>query len=238
MSHSCHLTLLNIGNTHTRIATVNNGEISRVTSVPTPELEASDIPGDAPLAVASVVPSATRKLEHLKPFMVTPRPSTGIDWSMVDCRTLGADRIANTVMLSTLPLPAMCFDFGTAINCESLDRERRFRGGSISPGRQLMRSAMHEHTALLPLLPISMDIPDGLGCNTLDAMRLGIDGGVVGMVQWLIGNARRRLGQETRFIAIGGDARFFLNHIPGLEDGGEFFTLNGIKKAWELEHES
>lgn len=238
MSHSRHLTLLNIGNTHTRIATVKNGAISRVTSVPTPELEASDIPVDAPLAVASVVPAATSKLKHLKPFMVTPRPSTGIDWSLVDRRTLGADRVANTVMLSTLHLPAMCIDFGTAINCESLDRERRFHGGSISPGRQLMRSAMHEHTAQLPLIPICGDIPCGLGCNTIDAMRLGIDGGIIGMVQWLIDNARRRLGQETRFIAIGGDAKFFLSHIPALEDGGEFFTLNGIQKAWELEHES
>ena len=101
-----------------------------------------------------------------------------------------------------------------------------------------MRSSMHEHTALLPLLPISADIPDGLGYNTIDAMRLGIDGGVIGMVKWLIDNARRQLGQETRFIAIGGDAQFFLRYIPGLEDGGEYFTLNGIKKAWELEHES
>ena len=68
------------------------------------------------------------------------------------------------------PLPAVSIDFGTAITFEVLEEDGNFTGGAILPGRQLMRHALHDHTALLPLVPLteSLDaLPQKAGKNTV-----------------------------------------------------------------------
>ena len=135
-------------------------------------------------------------------------------------------------------LPAVCVDCGTAITLEIVGNGPRFAGGSIAPGRSLMRQALHDHTAQLPLLPVSDELADELGVNTVSAMTQGIDRGAVGMVRELLAQVRNCLGAKMTAVAVGGDRHFFLHHLPELTDGGDDFTLRGIFKIWEKNYAS
>ncbi len=233
--------LINIGNTNTQYALAENGIPGDVYSVPTSDFDPDKIipPGAVPV-VASVVPAAAERLKHLSPFMISTDIRTGINWTAVNRHTIGADRIANAIMLanSEYELPAACIDFGTAITFEVIDKDHKFIGGSISPGRRLLRQALNSYTAQLPLIDMYEELPDNCGSDTPSAMRLGVDAGAIGMVEGIIKTITDKLGMSLKLIAIGGDADFFVRHIEGLEFGGRNFTLKGILKAWGMNHES
>ena len=229
---------MNIGNTNTQYAIAEAGIMGLSWSVPTRELTAGIVPAGMALAVASVVPEAYAVLKALNPFYVSPKVRTGVDWSKVDSSTIGSDRVANAVhLVHAFCLPAICIDFGTAITFEAVDSNGYFIGGSIAPGRRLLRKALNDYTAQLPMIELFDDIPES-GSNTLDAMRIGVDGGAVGMVEKQMELLARQLGEPAEVVAAGGDAAFFIKHIPWLKPGGRDFTLKGILKAWELNCES
>ena len=132
------MTLLDIGNTFTRIV---SGENSRV--VPTAGLSAADIPGGK-AAACCVVPAVKERLKECDIFWLTSANAGNfVDFTCVDTSTLGADRVANAVALAAeYPLPAVCVDCGTAVTLEVVDQNRVFRGGAIAPGRMLMRKSL------------------------------------------------------------------------------------------------
>ncbi|MBN2643265.1 MAG: type III pantothenate kinase [Victivallales bacterium] len=230
--------LMNIGNTNTEYSIAKAGIIGVSGIIPTRELTADIVPKGMALAVASVVPEASVILKTLNPFFISTKIRTGVDWSKVDNSTIGADRVANAIHLThEFSLPGICIDFGTAITFEAVDGNGYFVGGSIAPGRHLLRKALHDYTAQLPMIELFDDIPES-GCNTLDAMRIGIDGGAIGMVEKQMELLAHQLGEPAEVIATGGDAAFFLKHIPWLKSGGKDFTIKGILKAWELNCES
>ena len=69
-------------------------------------------------------------------------------------QTLGADRWAADIgALSQDPNSTLLvIDAGTCLTYDVISREGVLLGGAISPGVQLRLNAMHEHTALLPLV--------------------------------------------------------------------------------------
>lgn len=228
--------LMNVGNTHTQTAVYRDGKIKDILTVKTSDVSNELLPESLPVAAATVVPSIRERLSGKKIFWLDASVKTGLDMSRIDGRTVGGDRVANAIYLAAmLPSPSVCIDFGTAINFEIVD-EKIFCGGFIVPGRQLLRQALHEHTALLPLLPLTKDLPEVLcGANTENAMRIGIDGGAIGAVKELMNRVRKMFpGKSVKFIGIGGDSEFFTKAIPEIEFGGNDCTLNGIRIAWEL----
>jgi len=227
--------LLNIGNTHTHIAEVKNNRIVSSRKVPTSDLNGQMLPADVPIAAATVVPEVRSRLKNRDIFWLEPDIKSDIDFSRVDNTTLGADRVANLIALgSEYPLPALCIDFGTAITFELLGNGKIVLGGAIMPGRALMRKAMHDYTAQLPLVSLQVLPPDGPGTSTADQMLLGVDIGTVGAVRKLIEVMRRKTGEGLRIVATGGDAGFFIKRLSGIEYAGDDFTLRGILKAWEI----
>lgn len=231
--------LLNIGNTHTQWLTTPQAQFDCQTSgrVNTADwqLDLSLLPAvesDCIVWAACVVPAARKVLAQSGVYAnlnwVDAQSATacGLDFSLMDTSTLGADRIANAAALLEYPLPAVNFDCGTAITMEIVDADKRFAGGAIMPGRKLMRQSLFKGTAALPEIPLSNIVPQKPGTNTLQAMTLGIDRGAVGMVREMLDVVQA----EKSFTAVvsGGDAPFFLQALPGLIDGGNFFTLRGI----------
>ena len=224
------LFVLNIGNTNCQYGLYCDGSFQTIESCPTTELCASIIPQDTPIACASVVPEALDKLELINPFIVSANTDLGISFPDVDSSTIGADRLANAVALTQGELPAICIDCGTALTFEAVNAKREFIGGAIAPGRALMRQALHDHTAQLPIVPFKTDIPP-IGTTTTEAIITGIDRGIIGSVKEIINSISN--GESFRAVAVGGDAQFICNHIPECENGGEDFTLQGIVTAWE-----
>jgi type III pantothenate kinase len=228
--------VMNVGNTHSQTAVFKDGIIQDINSVKTSTLSSDILPKNMPIAASTVVPLIKKKLKGNNIFWMGPEHALNVDLSLVDTSTLGADRIANIIELADYcDLPALCIDFGTAITFDLLDKNSVFLGGAISPGRHLLRKALHDCTAQLPMLSITDNVLNLPGTNTRDAMRLGMDHGVIGTVKEVIATMRQRLQDiPLKIIAVGGDAKFFVNNISGIEYGGEDFTLKGIFKAWEL----
>lgn len=227
--------LFNAGNTHVQIADLCGDEIDVIAKVPVAEFNLDDFAAPV-MAAASVVPVLEELLRYAGALIVSPGAERGpVDLSLMKKpETLGADRLANAAaLIFSGSLPALCVDFGTAIDMEFVDSERRMRGGAILPGRLLLRRSLHDYTAKLPLTEIGEAIPDFPGNNTVDAIAIGVDAGAAGAVREIIMRMEHRFGEmPIRRIACGGDAPFFLREIPGFELADDKFTLRGIAGIW------
>ena len=226
--------LLDIGNTHTRIARSCGAEIRVLRTIATAELTADDLPEGERIAAVSVVPQAAERLKQRGVEFITAEHCGGlIDFSLVDAVALGADRAANAIAAAEFyELPALVVDCGSAITCELVDEKRRFLGGAIAPGRMLQRMALHAGTAQLPEIALAAAPPTGTGRTTAEAISLGVDAGAVGMVRELA----RIMGGAAKIrtvVLTGGDAGFFSPEFPDWRVAPKEFTLHGVRLAAE-----
>ena len=151
--------LLNVGNTHTQwVYACMDGVFSgSVQCIDTAEWmhELSLLPqadDQTAVWVACVVPQGRRILESASIYKnlnfvdAASGAVAGLDFSLVDSSTLGADRIANAAALLQRKLPAACLDCGTAVTVEIVTDQKQFAGGAIMPGRRLMRKSLASGT--------------------------------------------------------------------------------------------
>lgn len=105
---------------------------------------------------------------------------------------VGLDRLLNAVAVNVLrpaSQAAIVIDSGTATTVDYVSAQGNFCGGAILPGMELSAKALHQYTALLPLLPVQdLSGPDPVapGRNTRDAIRNGLFWGQVGAIRELI----------------------------------------------------
>lgn len=232
--------LFNAGNTHVQVAELSGSSLRLLDTVATPEFRIADYASEN-MAAASVVPALEREFRDAGAFIVSSQmPDCPVDLSyMKHPETLGADRLANAAeLIFSGALPALCVDFGTAINLEFVDSNRRMCGGAILPGRLILRKSLHDYTAKLPVTEVTSRVPSFPGNNTVDAIDLGTDCAALGAVRELL----RRMelaypGVPVRRVACGGDAGFFLREIPGFELADELFTLRGIAALYRSARE-
>ncbi len=228
--------VINIGNTNTQYAISENSNIGKIEYISTEKLSPAIIPQGVPVAIASVVPEKNKLFANFNPFFVSYTNKTPVDFSLIDYKSMGADRIANAVALAKFAtLPAMCVDFGTAITIEVLDSDCRLAGGIIAPGRKLWRKSLNSYTALLPYIEKFSNqlLPSSLGTTTETAILAGCDIGIIGMAEALIDKIHIDLDvPECEIYATGGDAGFFISNIPEIKHGGIELTLRGIAEIY------
>ncbi len=231
------LLLLNVGNTHTGMADSDGVGIDNVRSIDTAELNCSVCAGYDRVVAATVVPEVKKHLEKLNCFWLGNEhaAAAGISLDCADASTLGADRLANLIAMGAgaPDLPAVTFDFGTAITCEILNEKRQFCGGAILPGRKLMRKALFSGTAQLPDIPLTEKAQLLVGTDTVSSMKFGIDRGTVGAVRELISCIREEFGENITFMATGGDAPFFVSALPDFTIVDPLLTMRGILLGWQ-----
>ena len=222
--------LLNIGNTHTTLAQYDPQKgISLLQTFYTENFSEHDLP-DGKIAAISVVPALCRKLAGKGISFLDSFNSCGkVDFTQVDCSTLGADRVANAEALAAFyPLPGIVLDCGTAITMELVDENNVFCGGAIAPGRSLMRRSLFSGTAQLPDIPLSRNVPVDIGAGTRNTIAFGIDCGCIGMVKEYIRIAREKHNIKT-IVLTGGDAKFFHPALPEAVLAPLDFTYHGIR---------
>ena len=223
--------ILDIGNTHARIAIWENGAFSSVRMINTSDLDCSFFDG-TPAVAACVCAEVKKRLEKCNIDFISARnQKSDVDFSPVDTSSLGADRVANAVALAEYyPLPGVVIDCGTAITMEIVDEKKRFVGGAIAPGRALMRASLARGTSLLPDSSLLTAVPEEPGRNTIDAIGFGVGNGALGVVRELVDAARRHWNIKTLILA-GGDAEFFRRALPDALLPGMEFTLHGVRLA-------
>ena len=222
--------ILDIGNTHTRIAQWENGGFSSIRVVNTADLKCPFT--ELPAAAACVcAPIRERLKDSGINFISALNQHSKVDFSLVDCSTLGADRVANAAALAEFyPLTGAVIDCGTAITLELVDEKCRFAGGAIAPGRALMRSSLAIGTSQLPQSLLLAEVPEAPGRNTIDAIGFGVGRGALGVVRELAAAAREHLKVKT-LILTGGDAEFFRAAVPDAIIPGVEFILHGVRLA-------
>jgi type III pantothenate kinase len=123
----------------------------------------------------------------------------------------GIDRLLNGVAAAAA-LPAgqgaILVDAGSAVTVDWLDEKHAFCGGAIFPGLRLMAQALHQYTALLPLVEIPLPVPPLPGAATTPAMQAGIFWAVVGGIDRAAGRLRRQAAVPPKLFFTGGDAPF------------------------------
>jgi type III pantothenate kinase len=122
-------------------------------------------------------------------------------------RRVGIDRLLDAVAANSRRrpgVPAVIVDAGSAVTVDSVDGDGAFVGGAILPGVRLMALALHEHTALLPLIQVS-SVPPVPGTSTPAAMAAGIFWSVAGGVRALVELLAEQAGTRPDVFLTGGD---------------------------------
>jgi type III pantothenate kinase len=177
-----------------------------------------------PAVIAGSNPNGVQRLISAWPDSLGPRPRVVSNTSdfplsirVEEPRRVGIDRLLNAVSVNELRSsnrPAVVVDSGTATTVDVVSASGVFEGGAILPGLALSAKALHEYTALLPLVSVAelgMKTPEPLGRNTRAAIRSGLFWGQLGAVKELID---RQAGAEAEIFVTGGGGALLAQHLP------------------------
>lgn len=169
------------------------------------------------------------------PFKLAYKP-WGSDEILPIPPTMGTDRIAALIGgISLFPTkPLLIVDAGTCVTYEIIDNEGIYRGGNIAPGLTMRLKAMHEHTALLPLVSTDGDTP-AVGFDTETAMRSGATLGLQYEIEGYI-DTWKECYPELRVLFTGGNNIKFnkkFEPIINTESNLVAIGLNAIISAYE-----
>jgi type III pantothenate kinase len=177
-----------------------------------------------PAVIAGSNPKGIHRLIAGWPHSLGPAPqvvSNTDDFPLAirveEPRRVGIDRLLNAVSvneLRTASRTAVIVDSGTATTVDVVSASGSFEGGAILPGLALSAKALHEYTALLPLVSVAelgMKTPDPLGRDTRAAIRSGLFWGQLGAVRELI---ERQSGTDAEVFVTGGGGALLAAHLP------------------------
>jgi type III pantothenate kinase len=127
--------------------------------------------------------------------------------------TIGADRLALCAAAVHLHPNShnLAIGLGTCITYNFINNQHQFLGGGISPGMHMRFKAMHEQTALLPLIKAEHQFPL-VGYDTKTNL---LSGTLLGMAKEIDGIIELYEEKYANFnvLLTGGDMAFFAPHL-------------------------
>lgn len=218
------LLAVDIGNSHTVLGLVDDGEVTadwRVSTLPgrTADEWAVLLRGllrDAGrevdgIAVCATVPAVLHEWRAMLPrhfpdvraVVVEPGVRTGVPVLTDNPREVGSDRIVNALAVATLyGGPAVVVDFGgTATTFDVVNGQGQYVGGAIAPGIEVSAAALGRRGAQLrevePARPRSV-----IAKNTVEALQSGLVFGVAAQVEGLVARMVEELGARTEDVTV------------------------------------
>jgi type III pantothenate kinase len=246
-----------IGNSHTTLGLLDDGDVHDHWRVATLESRTadewnvlirglinqsprSDIGMVTGLAVCSTVPSVLHEWRdmlatHFAAFpsvVVEPGVRTGVPVLMDNPREVGADRVVNALAAATLyDGPAIVVDFGTATTFDVVSPKGEYIGGAISPGIDISLEALGRRGAQLRkvelLRPRSV-----IAKNTVEAVQSGMVFGFASQVDGIVERIIVELGVDApsvNVIATGGLAPVVVDECRSITDHQPWLTLRGLE---------
>jgi len=247
-----------IGNSHTTLGLLRDGQVLDHWRVATDERRTADEWGlllrgllagsdysDAPdgIAVCSTVPAVLHEWrETLARFFTTvpavvvePGVRTGVPVLMDNPREVGADRVVNALAAAHLyDGPSIVVDFGTATTFDVVSARGEYVGGAISPGIDISLEALGRRGAQLRkvelLRPRSV-----IAKNTVEALQSGMLYGFAGQVDGIVARmiAEMNRGADdapaTNVVATGGLAPVVVSECSSFTDHQPWLTLLGLE---------
>ncbi|MBC7915070.1 MAG: type III pantothenate kinase [Pyrinomonadaceae bacterium] len=210
--------VIDIGNTLSKVAVFNNRElVSLEQSVDLTEPYLSKLIKDNKID-NSIISSVKPEIKHLEDCLkaVTKyNHFTAITDSEIinyykTPNTLGPDRYAAVIGAAANYPDQNCLvlDAGTCITYDFISSEKKYFGGSISPGIQMRFKAMHTFTGKLPLVNADLHNSENYGDDTLSSILTGVQKGVLYEVLGFI-EYYNSTWPHLKVILCGGDMNFF-----------------------------
>lgn len=142
--------------------------------------------------------------------------------------TIGADRLA--VCSAAVHLHphqhSLVISLGSCITYNFINKFHEFLGGSISPGLSMRFRAMHEQTALLPLVKPEAHFPL-IGYDTKTNMLSGV---ILGMAKEIDGitDMYKEKYNNINVLLTGGDMAFFVPHLKNRIFADPYLIYKGL----------
>lgn len=243
-----------IGNSHTVLGLISDGEVSADWRVATDERHTSDewsvllrgllgpALGDVDgIVVCATVPAVlhewrdmlARHFAGVACVVVEPGVRTGVPVLMDNPREVGSDRIINALAAATdFGGPAIVVDFGgTATTFDVVSVRGEYVGGAIAPGIEISLEALGLRGAQLRkvelLRPRSV-----IARNTVEALQSGMIFGVASQVEGIVTRMIAELGvapADVHVIATGYLASLVLEECSCFTDHVPWLTLRGLE---------
>ncbi len=253
------MTLLaaDIGNAHTVLGLVADGEVSADWRVATDERRTADewavllrgllrrqLDDVTGIAVCATVPAVLhtwremlpRHFEPVPAVVVEPGVRTGISVLTDNPREVGADRIVNSLAAaSKYGGPLIVVDFGgTATTFDVVNAAGHYIGGAISPGIELSLEALGRRGAQLRQVELSRP-RSVIAKNTVEALQSGMLFGVAAQVEGLVERMLDELGvapDDADVIATGYLAPLVVDECDCFTHHDPWLSLIGLEQVF------
>jgi type III pantothenate kinase len=248
------LLVADIGNSHTMLGLLVEGEVTADWRVATDERHTSDewavllrgllgraIDDVDGVAICATVPAVlhewrdmlARHFAGVPCVVVEPGIRTGVPVLMDNPREVGTDRIVNALAaVHEYGGPAIVVDFGgTATTFDVISPQGQYVGGAIAPGIEISLEALGRRGAQLRkvelLRPRSV-----IAKNTVEALQSGMVFGVASQVEGIVSRMIAELGVETEdvhVIATGYLAPLVVDECRSFTHHAPWLTLRGLE---------
>ena len=198
-------------------------------------LSALDVSRIESVILSSVVPPLTPVFQELsqtlfqaKPMIVGPGLKTGMPILYENPLEVGADRIVSSIAaLEKYGGPCIVVDFGTATTFDAVSSQGEYVGGAIAPGIQIAAEALYLKTAKLPRIEI-IKPKRAIGRTTVSSMHSGLYFGYIGLVDRIIAEIKKELGEGTKVVATGGFSSMIFDVVDVLDFYEPHLVLEGL----------
>lgn len=248
------LLCVDIGNSHTVLGLLDDGQITKHWRVATEERRTGDEWGlmvrgllgqrvMTGMAICSTVPAvlhewrdmAERRFPDVPAVVVEPGVRTGVPVQMDNPREVGADRIINALAAATLyGGPAIVVDFGTATTFDVVNAAGAYIGGAIAPGVDISLEALGQRGA--QLRKVEMMRPRSvIAKNTVEAIQSGMLYGFAAQVDGIVLRMIEELGvpaTDVHVIATGSVAPLVVAEARSFTREEPFLTLLGLEMVF------
>ncbi len=172
----------------------------------------------------------------LKSLFLTSRTNCGIRIVADEPDEVGADRIANASAVAfKYPNKAVIVvDFGTATTFDIVNSNNEFCGGIIAPGLKTQLKCLETSTSLLPKIDVAISAC-AVGHNTEEAILSGVIRGSACMVDGLVKQCEKELGEKVILVATGGYCGLIANYLERpFDEVNQILTLEGLRRIYIL----
>ncbi len=178
---------------------------------------------------------AIKHVLNIEPVIVSDEINTGIKIVADNTSEVGADRIANAVAAAKIfNAGVIVVDFGTATTFDIVNSKKEFCGGIIAPGLKSQLKCLNQTTSKLPQIEVALS-PCAVGHNTQEAILSGVIRGSACMVDGLIEQCEKELGEKVSLVATGGYSGLIANYLKHKFNSiNPILTLIGLKEIYKL----
>jgi type III pantothenate kinase len=246
-----------IGNSHTVLGLVRDGEVLADWRVATDSRRTADewavllhgLLGEGRdfegISVCATVPAVlhewrdmlARHFPEVPSVVVEPGIRTGVPVLMDNPREVGSDRIVNALAASrAYPGPVIVVDFGgTATTFDVVSEKGQYVGGAIAPGIEISLDALARRGAQLRTVEL-LRPRSVIAKNTVEALQSGMVFGTVAQVEGIVARMTAELGvgpADVRVVATGYLAPLVVEGCACFTDHDPWLTLRGLELVYQ-----